>query len=89
MNAQKIMDEIDVFLSKSLLKKSKITKAQIVDFIETKWVEADEEKYKIYDAYIYAHRMISEYEELKDCANVLHWIDERLRKHPALDRRDV
>ncbi len=36
------MDEIDVFLSKSLLKKSKITKAQIVDLIETKWAEADE-----------------------------------------------
>lgn len=36
MNAQKIMDEIDVFLSKSLLKKSTITKAQIVNFIETK-----------------------------------------------------
>ena len=54
MNAQKIMDEIDVFLSKSLLKKSTITKVQIVNFIETKWAEADEEKYKIYDAYIYA-----------------------------------
>ena len=44
MNAQKTMDEIDVFLSKSLLKKSKITKAQIVDLIETKWAEADEEE---------------------------------------------
>ena len=37
MNAQKIMDEIDVFLSKSLLKKSKITKAEIIRFIEAKW----------------------------------------------------
>ena len=86
MNAQKIMDEIDVFLSKSLLKKSKITKAQIVDFIETKWVEADEEKYKIYNAYIYAHRMINEYEELKDCTNVLRWIDEMYKCGKAKDR---
>jgi len=85
MNAQKIMDEIDVFLSKSLLKKSTITKAQIVNFIETKWAEADEEKYKIYDAYIYAHRMIDEYEELKDCANVLRWIDEMYKCDKAKD----
>ena len=34
MNTQKIMDEIGVFLDKSLLKKSKITKAEIIRFIE-------------------------------------------------------
>ena len=56
-----------------------------MDFIETKWAEADEEKYKIYDTYIYAHRMISEYEELKDYANVLRWIDEMYKCDKAKD----
>ena len=45
MNAQKIMDEIGIFLDRSLLKKSKITKAEIIRFIEEKWAEADDEKY--------------------------------------------
>ena len=48
MDAQKIMDEIGVFLDRSLLKKSKITKAEIIRFIEAKWTEADDEKYRIY-----------------------------------------
>lgn len=34
MDAQKIMDEIGIFLDKSLLKKSKITRAEIIRFIE-------------------------------------------------------
>ena len=38
------MDEIGVFLDKSLLKKSKIAKAEIIRFIEAKWAEADDEK---------------------------------------------
>ena len=49
MNAQKIMDEIGVFLDRSLLKKSQITKAEIIRFIEVKWAEADDEKYRVYD----------------------------------------
>ena len=36
MDAQKLMDEIGVFLGRSLLKKSKITKAEIIRFIEAK-----------------------------------------------------
>jgi hypothetical protein len=36
MDAQKIVDEIGVFLDRSLLKKSKITKAEIIRFIEEK-----------------------------------------------------
>ena len=39
------MDEIGVFLDRSLLKKSKITKAEIIRFIEETWAEADDEKY--------------------------------------------
>ena len=42
MDTQKIMNEISVFLDRSLLKKSKITKAEIVRFIEAKWAEADD-----------------------------------------------
>ena len=61
MNVQKIMDEIGVFLDRSLLKKSKITKAEIIRFIEAKWAEADDEKYRIYASYIYAARMVNEY----------------------------
>jgi len=86
MDAQKIMDEIGIFLDRSLLKKSKITKAEIIRFIEEKWAEADDEKYKIYDAYIYAHRMINEYEETKDCVNILRWIDEMYKCDKAKDR---
>ena len=33
MNAQKIMDEIGIFLDRSLLKKSKITKTEVIRFI--------------------------------------------------------
>ena len=60
MDAQKIMDEIGVFLDRSLLKKSKITKAEIIRFIEAEWAEADDEKYRVYDSYIYAARMVNE-----------------------------
>lgn len=76
MNAQKIMDEIGIFLDRSLLKKSKITKAEIIRFIEAKWVEADDEKYRVYDSYIYAARMVNEYK----------WT--RRPKYAALARRD-
>ena len=59
MDAQKIMDEIGIFLDKSLLKKSKITRAEIIRFIEKKWAEVDDEKYRVYASYIYAARMVN------------------------------
>ena len=61
MDAQKIIDEIGVFLNRSLLKKSKITKAEIIRFIEAKWAEADDEKNRVYASYIYAARMVNEH----------------------------
>lgn len=61
MDAQKIMDEIGVFLDRSLLKKSKITKVEIIRFIEAKWAETDDEKYRIYAPYIYAAHMVNGY----------------------------
>ena len=80
MNAQKIMDEIGVFLDRSLLKKSKITKAEIIRFIEAKWAEADDEKYRVYDSYIYAARMMNEYKWAGDAPNMLRWLGE-MDKH--------
>ena len=76
MDAQKIMDEIGVFLDRSLLKKSKITKVEIIRFIEAKWAEADDEKNRVYASYIYAARMVNEYK----------WA--RRPKYAALARRD-
>ena len=70
------MDEIGIFLNRSLLKKSKITKAEIICFIEAKWAEADDEKYRVYASYIYAARMVNEYK----------WA--RRPKYAALARQD-
>ena len=80
MDAQKLMDEIGVFLDRSLLKKSKITKAEIIRFIEAKWAEADDEKYRVYDSYIYAARMVNEYKWVGDAPNMLRWLGE-MDKH--------
>lgn len=74
MDAQKIMEEIGVFLDRSLLKKSKITKAEIIRFIEAKWAEADDEKYRVYASYIYAARMVNEYKWASDAPNMLRWL---------------
>ena len=84
MGAQKIMDEIGVFLDRSLLKKSKITKAEIVRFIEAKWSEADDEKYRVYTSYIYAARMVNEYKWTGDIPNMLRWLGE-MDKHARSD----
>ena len=76
MNAQKIMDENSIFLDRSLLKKSQITKTEIIRFIETKWVEADDEKNRVYDSYIYAARMVNEYKWADDASNMLRQLGE-------------
>nr|WP_315082485.1 hypothetical protein [uncultured Campylobacter sp.] len=80
MDAQKIVDEIGVFLDRSLLKKSKITKTEIIRFIEEKWAEADDEKYRVYDSYIYAARMVNEYKWAGSAPNMLRWLGE-MDKH--------
>ena len=80
MDAQKIMDEIGIFLDKSLLKKSKITRAETIRFIKEKWAEADDEKYRVYASYIYAARMVNEYKWAGDAPNMLYWLGE-MDKH--------
>ena len=80
MGAQKLMDEIGIFLDRSLLKKSKITKAEIIRFIEEKWAEADDEKYRVYASYIYTARMVNEYKWVGDAPNMLRWLGE-MDKH--------
>ena len=76
MDAQKIVDEIGIFLDRSLLKKSKITKAEIIRFIEAKWVETDDEKNRVYASYIYAARMANGYKWAGDASNMLCWLSE-------------
>mgnify|MGYP003574857190 CR=1 FL=1 len=75
-NAARIIDEIDIYLEKSLLKTSKITKEDLIKFIEDKWQEADNEKYNIYQSSIIIARMTNEYIRAKDFKNMMRWLDE-------------
>ena len=86
-NAHNIIDEIDTFLSKSMLKTSKITKEEFINFIEQKWNEADDAKYNIHQAYIISSRMVNEYIWAKDFDNMMRWLIEmnnhlRSKEHP-------
>ncbi|WP_228412571.1 DUF6985 domain-containing protein [Chryseobacterium sp. G0240] len=74
-NAQNIINEIDHFLDKSMLKTSTITKEELIRFIEEKWQEADDEKFTIYQAYIINSRMINEYIRAKDFDNMMRWLE--------------
>lgn len=74
-NAEKIINEIDVFLDKSMLKTSNISQEELISFIEKKWKEADDEKYTIDQAYIISSRMINEYIRAKDFENMMRWLD--------------
>ncbi|GEN68041.1 DUF6985 domain-containing protein [Chryseobacterium rhizosphaerae] len=74
-NAEKIINEIDIFLEKSMLKTSTITGEEFISFIEGKWEEADAEKYDIYQAYIISSRMINEYIREKDFENMMRWLE--------------
>lgn len=73
--AEKIINEINLFLEKSMLKTSQITKEEIIDYIEKKWTEADEKKYDNYSAYIIISRMIHEYMWKKDFSNMMRWME--------------
>lgn len=88
MNTQKIIDEIDNYLDKTLLKDSKITSSELIELVEEKWAQADDEKYSIYDSQIICARMINEYASLKDTKNVKRWLDmyaqhKNVKNHPA------
>lgn len=91
MNAQEIIDEIDTYLEKALLKSSKITKEELIKFIEEKWAQADDEKYTLYFSQIICGRMINEYAAIKDVENVRRWLEifqqhENSKKHPEYIR---
>jgi len=73
-DAHKIVDEIDKFLDKSMLKTSKVTKKEFINFIEEKWKEADDKKYIIHQAYIISSRMVNEYIWAKDFDNMMKWL---------------
>ena len=88
MNTQEIIDEIDNYLDKALLKTSKITNVELIEFIEEKWAQAGDEKYSIYASQIICGRMINEYAALKDVENVRRWLEmekqhENSKSHPA------
>ncbi|MCC9071000.1 hypothetical protein LNQ49_05250 [Flavobacterium sp. F-65] len=73
--AQEIIPQIDIFLDKFSLKKNKLTSQDLINYIEEKWHEADDEKYKIHQASIFIGRMINEYIKLKDYNNMKRWLD--------------
>ena len=87
-NAAIKIEEITTFLDKFSLKKNKLTKAELIHFIEEKWHEADQEKYTIYDAYIIIGRMTNEYIWAKDFLNMMRWL-EMSDLHTASDRNPV
>ena len=74
-NAQQIINEIDVMLDKFMLKNNKMTTQELIDFIEEKWSEADEEKYHIHQGSIIIGRMLNEYASIGDLANTKRWLD--------------
>jgi hypothetical protein len=87
-NAAIKIGEITAFLDKFSLKKNKLTKVDLIHFIEEKWREADDEKYNIYDAYIIIGRMTNEYIWAKDFPNMMRWL-EISGLHKASDRNPV
>jgi hypothetical protein len=87
-NAQAIIDAISGFLDRFMLKKSKLTTADLLAFIEAKWAEADDGKYAIHQGSIIIARMVNEYARAKDVVQLKRWLDEMDRhalskKHPA------
>lgn len=86
-NAEKILAEIDTFLDKFMLKSNKLQTKDLIEFIEKKWVEADDEKYQIHDGCIIIGRMINEYSRIKDFKNMMRWVEMNdlhinTKKHP-------
>ena len=65
-NAQAIIDAIDGFLDRFMLKKNKLTTADLLAFVEAKWAEADDGKYDIHQGCIIIGRMVNEYARAKD-----------------------
>lgn len=74
-NAEEIIDKIDTYLSKSGLKTFNPTKEEFLNFIETHWAMADDEKYNFHYSSIIIVRMMNEYVQLKDSKNLARWIE--------------
>ncbi|MCD0474574.1 hypothetical protein LPB87_09250 [Flavobacterium sp. EDS] len=74
-NTSETIAEIDIFLDKYALKKSTLTPQDLINYIEDKWHQTDDEKYKIHQASIFIGRMINEYIKLKDYNNMKRWLD--------------
>jgi hypothetical protein len=83
--AQQIIDEIYEFLDRVKRGKEKLTSRDTINFIEKKWPEADDKKYKIHDGVIIMGRMITEYIELKDFKNMMRWV--RLEELHAVSKK--
>ena len=73
-NAEEIIDKIDSYLSKSSLKTFNPTHEEFLDFIETHWAMADDEKYNLYHSSFIIGRMMTEYVKMKDAKNLARWI---------------
>lgn len=74
-NAPEIIAEIDNFLDKYSLKKNTLTSQDLINYIEEKWHQADDEKYNIHQGSIFIGRMINEYIRLQDYNNMQRWLD--------------
>jgi hypothetical protein len=74
VTAQEIITGISDFLDRYSLKTSKLTNQDLIDFIETEWEKADNEKYSIHYGQIIIGRMINEYIRKKDFNNMMRWL---------------
>jgi len=91
-NEQAIIDAIGGFLDRFMLKKNKLTTADLLAFVEAKWAEADDGKYDIHRGSIIIARMVNEYARAKDMAQLKRWLDEMdkhalSKRHPAYIRQ--
>lgn len=87
-NAQAIIDEINGFFDQFMLKKNKLTTADLLAFVEAKWAKADDGKYGIHQGSIIIGRMNNEYARAKNVAQLKRWLNEMdqhalSKKHPS------
>lgn len=90
-SAEQIISEIDTFLEDWAKPKSKLKDRDVIDFIEKKWPQADNRKYKIHDGVIIIGRIVNEYAKAKDYKNMMRWLEisdlhDNSKKHPSYIR---
>lgn len=86
-DAHKIINRISRFLDKFSLKTNSLTDKDLIDFIESEWEKAGDEKYDIHQGDIIMGRMINEYIRGKDFENMMRWLEmsnlhKSSQKHP-------